>query len=461
MNRLFGAGIGFGFILFSIIFIPVIFDSVESSAAIPPTPAFKTIVANGTTDVTADKYNDTINFTSSNYSIVINGTDGILQQTFSDWDYSKSVTVNSTKVAADATDFPMLISITDTDLRDNAQADGDDILFATSDGTQLSHEIEKYNSTSGELVAWVRTDLSGSVDTEFDMYYGNGAATNQEDVTGTWNSNYIAVYHLHDDFLDSTSYNNDGTNSGSSDLAGEYIADSQDFDGLNDYISLGDPTALSYPVTLQSWLKPDDVTISSHTVSTGQLGLPYRGWTFLSANPGVISLHVGDGTGATIFDRRSATGDIVLIEDEWSMIHVASRGATDASIYVNGTDDGTLSYSGSGGAPNNGGLGYIGTNDASGFFADAGIDEVRIHQGELSQNWITTEWNNQNSPSTFYTMGTHGANSAASEYTTNIIDFVINEPTSSVLGGVLAETCPAGDFVSGIFTNGSLICTTP
>ena len=61
----------------------------------------------------------------------------------SSWKYRKAVTIDNTKVEENLSNFPVLISITDTDLRDDAQNDGDDILFTSSDGTtKLSHEIE-------------------------------------------------------------------------------------------------------------------------------------------------------------------------------------------------------------------------------------------------------------------------------------------------------------------------------
>ncbi len=72
------------------------------------------------------------------------------------WDFRKSITIDNTKVSGSTshTDFPVLVSITDTNLKDNAQSSGNDILFTSSDGnTKLSHEIESYNSSTGELVA--------------------------------------------------------------------------------------------------------------------------------------------------------------------------------------------------------------------------------------------------------------------------------------------------------------------
>ena len=74
------------------------------------------------------------------------------------WLYRKKITIDNTKVGSGGvTNFPVLISLTDTGLQSNAQADGDDILFTSSDGTtKLSHEIEKYVSATGQLIAWVK-----------------------------------------------------------------------------------------------------------------------------------------------------------------------------------------------------------------------------------------------------------------------------------------------------------------
>lgn len=70
------------------------------------------------------------------------------------WQCRKSITIDHTKVSADLTGFPVLISVTDSDLALKAQSNGYDILFTDSSGSiRLSHEIESYDS--GDLVAWV------------------------------------------------------------------------------------------------------------------------------------------------------------------------------------------------------------------------------------------------------------------------------------------------------------------
>ncbi|UCH05048.1 MAG: LamG domain-containing protein, partial [Candidatus Thorarchaeota archaeon] len=86
--------------------------------------------------------------------------------------YSKDITIDHTKINSNLNDFPVMIELFDTDLRSDVQADGDDIVF--KNGTNvLDHEIElfdqTFNSTHSHLVAWIRLDLSSTVDTTITM----------------------------------------------------------------------------------------------------------------------------------------------------------------------------------------------------------------------------------------------------------------------------------------------------
>jgi len=140
----------------------------------------------------------------------------------SSYGYRKKITIDNTKIPSGLSDFPVLMSFTDSDLASNARSDGADILFTSSDGTTLlSHEIESYDSAVGTLVAWVKvSSISSSVDTDLYMYYGGPVIA--EDATGVWSNGYVGVWHLGEDssesapqFQDSTSGNQDGTWSGS------------------------------------------------------------------------------------------------------------------------------------------------------------------------------------------------------------------------------------------------------
>ena len=113
------------------------------------------------------------------------------------WGYRKAITINHLKVGASLTDFPVLISITDSNLALKAKANGDDIVFVDNQtGLKLNHEIESFTKSTGNLVAWVRANVSSTVDTVLLMYYGNPGASNQQNPTGVWDSNYVMVQHL-------------------------------------------------------------------------------------------------------------------------------------------------------------------------------------------------------------------------------------------------------------------------
>ena len=115
----------------------------------------------------------------------------------SSWNYKKEIVLNSSQVPSSLNNFPVCINITDTDLRDNAQANGSDIAFTDSSGNnQLNHEIEYWDSSTGELIAWVNvTSLSSSSDTSIYMYYGNSGCPNQENADDTWDDKYKLVCH--------------------------------------------------------------------------------------------------------------------------------------------------------------------------------------------------------------------------------------------------------------------------
>ena len=77
------------------------------------------------------------------------------------------------------TNFPMLFPVTDPNLKSAsngggvAQTNGNDILFTAGDGlTKLNHEIESYNPTTGQLVAWVQIpSLSPSADSSVHLLW--------------------------------------------------------------------------------------------------------------------------------------------------------------------------------------------------------------------------------------------------------------------------------------------------
>lgn len=346
------------------------------------------------------------------------------------WDngytWRASITIDNTKVAgaANLTNFPVLISGTydgtggEPDLRDFANggdvqsASGWDIRFETTGGTQLDHEIESYTASTGAVVIWVEVGtVDYNDDTVFYMFWGKGGlGASEENVAGTWNSGYMAVWHLNeavtdestssDVHIDSTSYNNHGDQNYNDDIAGKF-ANGQDLDGTNDVITATDSNSLDIggdKMTISAWIFPDVVTsiraiagkphAATHTS-------PYWKYSLAIVLTSDLDYRI-DST-----EKYSTTNPIPAAS--WSYV-VGTYDGADMRLY---DDGGYLTGIAKTGAIQNSAIDFrMGTNVDGGEDFDGIIDEVRISNVQRTGDWITTEYNSQNSPSTFYGIGT-------------------------------------------------------
>ena len=130
-----------------------------------------------------------------------------------------------------------------------------------------------------QLRAWVKTDLSASVDTAIYMYYGNAAATNQENAAGVWGSNYVGVYHLDEsptgaagEIVDSSGNGNHAATQGAmdaSDSVATAIGQGLAFDGANDMIRIPDSASLdglNDAATFSLWINYVDAADGDHQI---------------------------------------------------------------------------------------------------------------------------------------------------------------------------------------------------
>jgi len=183
------------------------------------------------------------------------------------WLYRKEITIDSSQVIEHDTDFMVLATTTDLDLASKARSDGYDILFTDSSGTTtLPYEREYYSGASGQLAAWVKTDISSTTDITLYMYYGNAASdTDMASAISLWDSSYVGVWHLSEFVIDESSSVGAHTDSSSNTNTGDQnsnneeisrIAYGQGFDG-NDYINISDDNSLDITdeITLEAWVK--------------------------------------------------------------------------------------------------------------------------------------------------------------------------------------------------------------
>lgn len=327
--------------------------------------------------------------------------------------YRKRITIDPTKVSGpiDLTNFPVLISITsDNDLRTVANsghvesANGFDIVFTAADGvTLLSFQSERYTATTGLYTAWVLVpNLSTSLNTYIYMYYGNTAIVTDQSSTAVW-SNYHGVWHLQNgSFSDNSPNGYNLTNNSTTNQSPAKINDGRADNGSQWLEVANTFPNITTNFSMSAWFYTTDNTKPGQRVFCDDVN-----------NTGGYALSLGDnGTGSLRFFSRSSNPVILdspnntIANNTWYYVS-ASADITNLTkkIFVNGVQVASGAYTNAWGT-DNGNCSAAGET-ASGETANrltGRIDEVRVAKSVLSADWFLTEYNNQNSPSTFYSI---------------------------------------------------------
>jgi hypothetical protein len=341
------------------------------------------------------------------------------------WGYREKITIDHTKVSADLTDFPFLVSLaSDADLASTAQSNGNDIVFTSANGTtKLDHEIEQYVAGTGQLVAWVRVpSLSSVIDTVIFVYYGNSSCGNQQNPSGVWNSSYKAVWHMSETsgttIKDSTSNGNTGTPNGGVNLDATGKIDGGDsFDGIDDWTNLGTSSPLNFgansPFTVEGWVKTTEsygpiISFRSSTDGGPVIDI-HVGYDGAATDAGKLMALIRQDAGSSSYARK--TGPAVN-NDVWHYFVLTRNAGNTIELFSDGISQGTASGAESGGAITTNIRAFAserrwvqdnyGTADQRWLIGT--LDEARVSNTQRSSSWISTCYNNQNSPSTFYTL---------------------------------------------------------
>jgi hypothetical protein len=328
------------------------------------------------------------------------------------YSYRRTITIDHTKVPnTDQLNFPVLISGTYSFLATTGNggnvtsANGYDIIF-TSDSagsTILNFEQEKYVATTGEVDYWVQIPtVSHSSDTVFYMFYGNANVNSfQSSPTAAWDSNYMAVYHFADHSAsttvkESTANNVSGTanqNTSNTATAGQ-IDGAMAFNGTTDTVTANSSAInVSGSFSLEAWVNTPG-NANPGTILTNAYAVGGNGYALHM----YYSTPTFEANGNNTYYNVSA---LAISANAWHQV-VGTRSGTLLSIYVDGVLSATAT--GASSTPANNTL-NIGNYGGSGEYFGGTLDEMRISSTALSADWITTEYNNQSSPSTFYSVG--------------------------------------------------------
>ncbi len=379
--------------------------------------------------------------------------------------YRKVLTILASQVDADVTNFPVMVSFSDTDLGTRAQSDGDDIVFTDSIGKVLSHEIERYDS--GALVAWVKANLTSTLSNTLYMYYGNPVIGPTEQPTEVWTNNYDAVWHLSEDytdetfgnaFYDSTIGNYTGTGNGTDRTVGMRDGHSygQDFDG-NDWISIAasEGLDLSGDLTLSGWFyiadswgstsSPSRLLMSKYLDGDDNFHIMLIGADYSESTNSPGSLAFGFEVGGSEYTKYTTT-------TSWSSgwyyytCYMDADAPSNNKIFINGVDDTSTTVHTGASSLNLAfttdwgiGGGYLDPSEVSAgeAYHTGKIDEVRIAGVQRVSGWISTEYKNMFAPTTFVQRGSQQTRTSPEHSVTKTID----------------STAPAGIWTVSVYYN--------
>ncbi len=334
------------------------------------------------------------------------------------------ISINSGQVPSTQTDFPVLVSVTDARFKDVAhsghvnRSDGFDLrpYTDTTLGTAITgYELERYVPTTGEILMWVKVSSLSSSTTPIVLGYGDTGITTDGSSTTTWSNSFTAVWHL-----------KDGTTLSLVDALGTYTLTNNNtataatgkIDGGVGLASASSQylTNTSVPqastLSLSAWIKgtsfPNDF---NGVITSGSGSVDYSGMFVQSNGKIYMTVRNVGGGNSTIGTGTStlSTGTFYHMFCTYDNSH----SVTGMNGYINGSLDGTISTSGAANTTLQ--TTAIGRQQSTATrYFNGIIDEVRVASVERSANWITTEYNNQNAPGTFETLGSEVAVGGAS-----------------------------------------------
>ncbi len=328
------------------------------------------------------------------------------------FDYYSPVTINSGQVPSAQTDFPILISVTDTRFKTVANgghvknANGYDIR-PYSDATLLTaitgYELERYNASTGEVIMNVkRSSVVDGLVTY--LGYGDSSLVADASSTATWSNGFLGVYHLGDGTtlnVNSSTGLNNGTNHGATATTGQIDGAGGFASASSQYIDCGigmNPSA----ATLSAWVKATSFPNAYNAMAGSNNGAFVE---LFVKSTGKLACFVTGAAGIVSYD---GTGSHTLLVGTWYYLTMIYDSTSGLIGYVNASSDGTAAQRGP--ITTTGARFDIGQDPQNaGRFWNGLLDEVRFSNAARSPDWITVEYN-EGFPSTFETLGVEVSN---------------------------------------------------
>lgn len=394
-----------------------------------------------------------------------------------------NVTIDNTKVAGDLTDFPVYIDLSDLPAAFWDTTNCTDIRAFKSDGTtELPREIvsctDNGSTGTGELHVKYTGTLSSTTDTVIQIHYDGTSSDYATTATygrnAVW-SDYEGVWHLHDgaglSYVDSSGTQGDGSvDLGTPGTETVAFSTGVSFDGSTS-IYLGTDNGFvngsQSEMTYSMWVSPDNDLADLGTVGhingerSSSGNIIYVDAVGSESGHPRISSEIGNVTEGHQVGAAWSDGDPIYNVLRWD--DTAKERYLDTFITATPvqtlTDETGNSLAGGTEAV------YLGGRFDSETTYWGGINEVRFTGLVRSDDWIATEYNNQSSPSTFYSVsgeqtGGGGGGESVNYQVRSSTNYQLQSDSINFGGGLSTSSnyeleSTAGEIATGLSTSSS------
>ena len=325
-----------------------------------------------------------------------------------------------TYLSGDLTDreVAMHMDNSESDFWDNnPPVGGGGVRWALTDDTLLNFYPESYNTTTDNAIWKVKVPtLLGSTDTVIRLWYDADSESDGSNKEGTYDANYMLKCNLNEDqtegaFDDATSNNNNGTNTGTVDVAG-VIGRGRAWT-LNDKINFGSGASIDDlhdgAFTVAGWFNFDGSSVSDIDVLVSKsTDAGADGWfVFLFNNAGNIEIR-GVIFAPTTGAFSVVTNPLISVSTDTHLrVTYDDAGDRKIRIYINGVEATTYSaqVAAVGAIATDAGLDlYLGQQDDTiGRYYDGMQDDFSLSNVVRSDDWGIADY--QSGLGTWITIG--------------------------------------------------------
>ncbi len=305
----------------------------------------------------------------------------------------KTATVASGDVPSTQTNFPSYVDLSRLGITTLAEAQSVRVYADSGKTTEWAREIVSATEMHVKVPSLTSTT---SIYIDWDGSSADYAVTDTYGRNAVW-SDYVAVWHLEDNRNDSTvnAYHLDTDTSGASTFLTGAFGSGKGID-LNSGGHARTASALlsgsTNDIRLSAWVRPQNTTRKDYASLYGYILLKS---SRTSGKLETISYYSGGP--AIAVNSASYTNNVWYLA-----VSKTDYSATDVEHFTNGVSTASATTTGTRGTAS---AFSIGGEWAGAWYNDSGatdVDEVRLREDLLNDNWETTEYNNQSDEAGFW-----------------------------------------------------------